>query len=54
MAEPSVTVAQQEWNVAAEGLFGPNGILGEIAQAMNVNWGNYTDAEWSNIKTWRH
>ena len=45
---------QQEWNIAAEGLFGPNGVLGEIAQAMNVNWGNYTDAEWSNIKTWRH
>ncbi|GLY80029.1 WXG100 family type VII secretion target [Actinoallomurus iriomotensis] len=45
---------QQEWNIAAEGLFGPEGVLGEIAQAMNVNWGNYTDAEWANIQTWKH
>lgn len=45
---------QQEWNIAAEGLFGPDGVLGQIAQAMHVNWGNYSDAEWSNIKTWQH
>lgn len=45
---------QQEWNIAAEGLFGPDGVLGQIAHAMNVNWGNYSDAEWSNIKTWQH
>jgi len=45
---------QQEWNIAAEGLFGPDGVLGRIAQAMNVNWGNYSDAEWSNIQTWQH
>jgi uncharacterized protein YukE len=45
---------QQEWNIAAEGLLGPNGILGQIAHTMNVNWGNYTDAEWSNIQTWKH
>ncbi|MCO6005334.1 hypothetical protein NE236_10090 [Actinoallomurus purpureus] len=45
---------QHEWNVAAEGLFGPDGVLGRIAHAMNVNWGNYSDAEWSNIKTWQH
>lgn len=45
---------QQEWNIAAEGLFGPEGVLGQIAHAMNVNWGNYTDAEWANIQTWKH
>lgn len=45
---------QQEWNIAADGLFGPDGVLGQIAKAMHVNWGNYTDAEWSNIKTWQH
>ncbi|MCO6004195.1 hypothetical protein NE236_04315 [Actinoallomurus purpureus] len=45
---------QQEWNIAAEGLFGPAGVLGQIAHAMNVNWGNYSDAEWSNIRTWQH
>jgi uncharacterized protein YukE len=45
---------QQEWNIAAEGLFGPDGVLGQIAHAMNVNWGNYSDAEWSNIQTWQH
>ncbi|MDN3354932.1 WXG100 family type VII secretion target [Actinomadura sp. DC4] len=45
---------QTEWDVAAEGLFGPGGVLAEIAQAMNVNWGNYSDAEWSNVSTWKH
>lgn len=45
---------QQEWNIAAEGLLGPDGVLGQIAHAMNVNWGNYTDAEWSNVQTWKH
>jgi uncharacterized protein YukE len=45
---------QNEWSIAAEGLFGPDGVLGQIAHTMNVNWGNYTDAEWSNIQTWRH
>lgn len=45
---------QQEWNIAAEGLFGPEGVLGQIAHAMNVNWGNYSNAEWSNISTWKH
>jgi uncharacterized protein YukE len=45
---------QQEWNIAAEGLFGPDGVLGQIAHAMNLNWDNYSEAEWSNIKTWQH
>jgi uncharacterized protein YukE len=45
---------QQEWNISAEGLLGPDGVLGQIAHTMNVNWGNYTDAEWSNVQTWKH
>jgi uncharacterized protein YukE len=45
---------QAEWNISAEGLFGPNGILGQIAHAMHVNWSNYSDAEWSNQQTWAH
>jgi len=45
---------QTEWNIGAEGLLGPNGVLGQIAHTMKVNWGNYTDAEWSNISTWKH
>jgi WXG100 family type VII secretion target len=45
---------QAEWNIAAEGLFGPGGVLGEIATAMNVSWNNYSDAEWSNSRTWQH
>jgi uncharacterized protein YukE len=45
---------QQEWNIAANGLFGPDGVLGEIATAMNVTWNNYSDAEWSNTQTWSH
>jgi WXG100 family type VII secretion target len=44
---------QQEWNVAAAGLLGPGGVLGQIANAMNVNWGNYSDAESSNVRTWQ-
>ncbi len=44
---------QAEWNTAADGLFGPDGVLGEIANAMNITWGNYADAEWSNAQTWR-
>ena len=45
---------QQEWNVAANGLFGPDGVLGQIATTMNVTWNNYSDAEWSNTQTWAH
>lgn len=45
---------QNEWDIAANGLFGPDGVLGRIAQAMHVNWGNYSEAEWSNIQTWKH
>jgi len=45
---------QQQWNVAADGLFGPDGVLGQIARAMNVTWGNYADAEWANVQTWQH
>ncbi|WP_199923519.1 WXG100 family type VII secretion target [Streptomyces sp. NRRL F-5123] len=43
-----------EWDLAADGLFGPNGVLGRIAHAMDVNWGNYSEAEWSNVSTWKH
>jgi WXG100 family type VII secretion target len=44
---------QQEWDVAAAGLFAPDGVLGQIANAMNVNWGNYSDAEIDNTRTWQ-
>ncbi|MFI7354878.1 WXG100 family type VII secretion target [Streptomyces avidinii] len=44
---------QNEWDLAANGLFGPDGVLGRIAHAMHVNWNNYSDAEWSNMSTWR-
>ncbi|GAA2746006.1 WXG100 family type VII secretion target [Kitasatospora cinereorecta] len=47
-------ILQQEWNTAAEGLFGPDGVLGNVAAVMNVNFVNYSDAEWANISTWRH
>jgi WXG100 family type VII secretion target len=45
---------QAEWNMAAEGLFGPTGVLGQIANAMNVTWNNYEGCEWSNMQTWKH
>ncbi|MFI8006977.1 WXG100 family type VII secretion target [Streptomyces sp. NPDC086010] len=44
-----------EWDMAAVGLFGSeaeDGVLGEIAKALHVNWGNYVEAEEANIKTW--
>ena len=44
---------QQEWNTAAAGLFAPDGVLGQIAAAMNVNWGNYADAAAANVTTWQ-
>lgn len=44
---------QAQWNMAATGLFGPDGVLGQISHAMGVNWANYSDAEWSNTKTWQ-
>ncbi|WFE48817.1 WXG100 family type VII secretion target [Micromonospora sp. CA-249363] len=43
---------QHEWNVAADGLLGPNGVCGEIASSLNLAWNNYTDCEWANVKTW--
>ncbi|WCN83233.1 WXG100 family type VII secretion target [Micromonospora sp. LH3U1] len=45
---------QNEWNVAADGLFGPTGVLGQIAAAMNVSWNNYADSEWANVRTWKN
>ncbi|MFI8850960.1 WXG100 family type VII secretion target [Streptomyces sp. 891-h] len=45
---------QNEWDLAAEGLFGYDGVLGRIAHAMHLNWNNYSDAEWSNVSTWKH
>jgi WXG100 family type VII secretion target len=45
---------QQMWNVASDGLFGPEGVLGLIAQALNTNWNNYSEAEISNTNTWKH
>ncbi|WP_037910860.1 WXG100 family type VII secretion target [Actinacidiphila yeochonensis] len=42
-----------EWDLAANGLLGPDGILGQIAHTWHVNWGNYTEAEWSNVATWK-
>jgi WXG100 family type VII secretion target len=44
---------QAEWNMAAEGLFGPNGVLGQIANAMNLTWNNYSECEWTNVKGWQ-
>jgi WXG100 family type VII secretion target len=45
---------QSEWDIAAEGLLGPDGVLGQIANAMHVTWQNYSAAEWANTQTWQH
>ena len=55
-AETYYNGLMQEWNTAANGLFGSaadGGLLGEIANAMNVAWGNYSDGEWANVATWK-
>jgi hypothetical protein len=39
--------ANEEWNIAADGLFGPAGVLAAIAGALNVEWADYTDAVWA-------
>jgi len=55
-AETYFNGLMEEWNTAANGLFGSasdGGLLGEIANAMNVTWGNYSDGEWANIATWK-
>ncbi|MFG1885218.1 WXG100 family type VII secretion target [Micromonospora sp. NPDC049102] len=44
---------QGEWNLAADGLFGPEGVLGLIASALNLNWNNYSRCEWECLNTWR-
>jgi hypothetical protein len=44
---------QGEWNLAADGLFGPTGVLGKIAYSLNLSWANYSDCEWANVKTWQ-
>jgi len=44
---------QQEWNTAAAGLIGPDGVLGIIAHQLGVVWGNYCDAEGANADTWQ-
>ncbi|MGC4852141.1 WXG100 family type VII secretion target [Micromonospora sp. DT4] len=44
---------QGEWNLAADGLFGPEGVLGLIASALNLSWNNYSECEWTNLRTWR-
>ncbi|MFI5838818.1 WXG100 family type VII secretion target [Catenuloplanes sp. NPDC051500] len=45
---------RRAWNVAADGLFGPEGIMGMIAHALNVNYQNYSEAELTNTATWKH
>lgn len=39
-----------EWDFAANGLF--NDVLGQVAHAMDVNWNNYVETEFANVRTW--
>ncbi len=52
-ARTNYEVLQQEWNSAAYGLLGPDGVLGLIAQALGVTWANYCNAEGANADTWQ-
>ncbi len=42
-----------DWNKAADGLFAPTGVLGQIAHALNMVWNNYSECEWANVKAWQ-
>jgi uncharacterized protein YukE len=46
-------LTQQKWSADALALFGPDGVLGVIAQHLNVVWNNYCDAEYANIQSWQ-
>lgn len=47
---------QQEWNMSAKGLFGDGavepGILGAIANRLDVSWYNYVTTQTTNTKQW--
>ncbi|GGK78771.1 WXG100 family type VII secretion target [Mangrovihabitans endophyticus] len=44
---------QNEWDSAADGLFGVNdSVLSAISRTLNVAWDNYSECEWANIRTW--
>ena len=44
---------QAEWDAAATGLFGPDGVISQIAKAMDLAWSNYQDAESDNSRAWK-
>src|SRR5256885_16210207 len=44
---------QAEWNMAAEGLFGPTGALGQTAGALTLSWTNSSECEWSHLNDWQ-
>ncbi|WP_433349849.1 WXG100 family type VII secretion target [Micromonospora sp. CA-111912] len=49
---------EQEWNMAAAGLWGDGGagsvgLLPFIARALDISYQNYTNAEQANTKTWQ-
>ncbi|WP_432990758.1 WXG100 family type VII secretion target [Dactylosporangium sp. CA-233914] len=52
-AQPYYEALQAQWNNAARELFGPDGVLGDIASALNLAWRNYSECEWVNTRTWR-
>src|SRR5689334_21012199 len=45
---------QDMWNLSADGLFGPDGIMAIIARIMHINWVNYSEAELTNTNYWKH
>lgn len=54
LAAGNYEALQLEWNIAAEALFAPDGLLGVIARAMDTTWDNYRISEAANVKTWQH
>jgi WXG100 family type VII secretion target len=44
---------QAMWNAAATNLMSTAGTLGDISNAVKVNWNNYVDAETTNTSVWQ-
>ena len=43
-----------QWDQSARALFGEDGLMGAITNALDVSYRNYVDAEHNNHQTWQH
>lgn len=54
-AKTEYLALRTQWSTAAQDLFGQDGLLGTIGNALDNCWDNYHGSEEANLKTWcRH